>query len=280
MNTKRLLVILIAVAFALVLIFSCITVFSVKKVDVEFSVASDTDVCAVEQTLDKYLGKNLLFLKVSEVEDALKEHYQLKVLHVEKQYPNVLSVKLEERRETYYLEHGDNVYTLSEEGFVLNTTDKNQFNAGDDREKITLKIKTVNMNIEDATLTESDADLVGTTIGSTISLQGDEFLSTVFSLAKKVNLTDCIKELKVEKIVNGTVVVCRDVVITTYTGVKIRVMNADERGEDKIGKAFTKYDSAPTDYIKTFDYIIASVSEGTVTAEWSTVDFSPFDLID
>lgn len=279
MNTKRLFVILIAVAFALIVLISCVAVFSVKKVNVEFSVASDTDISAVEETLNEYVGKNLLFLKVKDVEEALKEHYKLKVIHIEKQYPNVLNVKLEERRETYYLEHGEKVYFLTEEGFVLNVIDKSDFEGNTDRDKIALKIKTIDMNVDNGVLTESDATLQGTAIGDTVTMQGDIILSTIFKLAKSVNLTDCIKELRVEKIINGSVVAFRDMVITTYTGVKIRIMDVDKRGEEKIKKAFLEYDNASTDYIKTYKYIIASVkTDGSVSVGWSTVDLSPFDV--
>ncbi|MBQ8427394.1 MAG: FtsQ-type POTRA domain-containing protein [Clostridia bacterium] len=273
MNTKRLSVILIAVAFTLVVLFSCVAVFSVKKVDAEFAVASGTDVSEVEKTLDKYLGKNLLFLKTEDIENALKEHHLFKVLNIEKQYPNVLKIKLEERRETYYLEHDEKVYVTTSEGFVLKVIDKAEYQGNTERDKITLKVKKI--DIDGGTPSERDAMLDGAQIGETISMQGDEFLSTVFKLAKKVNLTDCIKELAVEKIVNGTVVFARDIVITTYTGVKIRIMDADNKGEEKIEEAFIKYDGASTDYMKTFNYILASVAQGKAVAEWSEIDNSP-----
>ncbi len=272
MNTKKLATILIAVAFALIVLFSCMALFSLKEIKVDFAVAEDTDTSDVQETLNEFLGKNLMFLKTSEVINALKDYHYMEVLSVEKSYPNVLKVKIEERREIYYLEHAEKVYVTTSEGFVLNSLDKSEYVSNTERDKITLKITEIDLEND----TEKDALLTGNAVGETIALSGDDFLTQVFEMAKTVQLTDCIKELKVEKAVLGTVVATRDVVITTYTGVTIRIMNADEQGLDKIKKAFIEYDNASTDYIKTFDYIHAFLSnEGEILTEWSPTDNAP-----
>ena len=276
MNIKKLAVILIAVAFSLIVLFSCVALFSVKEIEVDFAVADDTDISAVQDTLDGYLGKNLMFLKTEELKDALKDYHYMEVLSIKKAYPNVLKIKIEERRETYYIEHGEKVYVTTAEGFVLNVIDKSEYTGNTEREKITLKIKEINL----VDKTEKDALISGNEIGNTIALSNDEFLGQVFEMAKSVHLTDCIKELKVEKAVLGTVVAAKDVVITTYTGVKIRVIKADEQGLEKIEKAFNEYDNASTDYKKTFDYILVLKSEeqdnkGEIIVEWSSTDNNP-----
>ena len=273
MNTKRLAVILIAVAFVLIVMFSGIAIFAVKKIDVEFAVADDTDVSDVKNELEKYLGKNLMFLKTEDVFEALSDFHYMQVLSVEKSFPNVLKVSVEERREIYYLEHADKVYVTTAEGFVLKVLDANEFGGNTERDKITLKISQINL----ADDKESDVELSGNQVGSIVEIKDDAFLSTVFEMAKSVKLTDCIKELKVQKTVNGSVVAARDILITTYTGVKIRLFDADNNGLEKIERAFVEYDNSSTDYKKTFNYILTYESNGQIVVEWSPVDNSPLD---
>ena len=53
MNTKRIAVILIAVAFSLVVIFSGIGILSVKKVQVNYALADETDSQEIQDILDE-----------------------------------------------------------------------------------------------------------------------------------------------------------------------------------------------------------------------------------
>ena len=54
MQTKRISVILIAIAFMLVVLFSCVGLFSVKKVEVNFAVSEQTDSESIQATLDVF----------------------------------------------------------------------------------------------------------------------------------------------------------------------------------------------------------------------------------
>jgi hypothetical protein len=282
MNTKKIAVILIAVAFALVTLFSCFMLFSVKEVRVDYSVADDTDVSNVEKTLNGYLGRNLLFLNVGEVAYVLKEQHYMEVVSVQKQYPNVLSIKIEERRETYCVEDENSVYVTTEKGFVLDVIDKADWTGNTDRERITLQLKNIEIPSQGEQVSETYIPLTGTSCGQTLAIENSDFLATVFELAKKVNLTDCIKEMKVEVIGKGSYVDGRDIVITTYTGVTIRIKDADERGEEKMLKAFEFEADGEllTDYQKTTGYIWVDVIEvgenaGQVKAYWNKTDISP-----
>ena len=63
MNTKKLTVILIAIGFSLVVLFSCVGLLSIKKVDVNYSVSADANNASeVQKSFDKFLDKNLMFL--------------------------------------------------------------------------------------------------------------------------------------------------------------------------------------------------------------------------
>ena len=79
MRTKKTMVILIATVFAFVLLFSCILLFSIKKVNAEFSVATDINTQEIEQRLTEYCGENLLFFDTQEIEELIKEYpYQVR----------------------------------------------------------------------------------------------------------------------------------------------------------------------------------------------------------
>jgi hypothetical protein len=282
MNTKRIAVILIAVAFALVTLFSCFMLFSVKEVRVDYSVADDTDVSNVEKTLNGYLGRNLLFLNVGEVANVLKDQHYMEVVSVQKHFPNVLSVKIEERRETYCVEDENNVYITTEKGFVLDVIDKADWTGNTDRERITLQLKNIEIPSQGEQVGETYIPLTGTNCGQTLAIENSDFLATVFELAKKVNLTDCIKEMKVEVIGKGSYIDGRDIVITTYTGVTIRIKDADEFGEEKMLKAFEFETDGEllTDYQKTTGYIWVDDVEvgedaGQVKSYWNKADISP-----
>lgn len=277
MNTRKLTVILIAVAFSLIVVFSCVAIFSVKKVEVDYAVAEETNVAEIQQTLNGYLGKNLLFLNEEDVIDALKDFHYMKVLSVSKSFPNVLKVQLEERREIYHVTSSEKVYITTAEGFVLDCIDKAEYQGNAERDKITMVIS----EIDPTNGVEKHASLSGTAIAQNLSITGDEFLSQVFDMAKAVHLTNCIKEIKVERIAHESFVAGRDVLITTYTGVKIRIKNADKNGLEKIEQAFSSYDKSSTDYKKTFDYIIAIDleinGESLINITWSPKDNSPLN---
>ena len=66
MRTKKLAIISIAIAFAIVVICSVITTFTVRHVDAVFSVSEKNSAKteAVNEILDRYIGKNLLFCDI------------------------------------------------------------------------------------------------------------------------------------------------------------------------------------------------------------------------
>ena len=121
------------------MIFSCFGIFSLKKVDVKFSVCVGTDTLEVQQTLNKFIGKNLLFLDETEVVSSIKDKQYMEVLSVKKQFPNVLSMEIRERREVYYVGVNDKVYVANEDGFVLNSFNATDLN-GARRDKIELNL--------------------------------------------------------------------------------------------------------------------------------------------
>ncbi len=242
MNTKKIAVILISVAFTLVALFSFIGLFSVKKVNVDFSVSANTDTEDVQRVLDVALGSNLLFYNTEDLVSALKDYHYLEVLSVDKQFPNQINVNIKERREVYYILNGSTVYILTADGFVLNSLDVGTINGDVSRDIIMLSFDGIGIeNIE---------------LGKTLKTDNDQAVSAVFEIAKQVNLTDCIKGISVEK-VDGYQDVF-DAKFTTYSGVSISVEDVlYSKSSSQFINAFNAYDELDNDFMKCRGQILA-----------------------
>lgn len=252
MKTKRLAVILIAVAFSIVVLFSCIGLFSLKKVQVTYAVGENTDTIAVQKALDSYIGKNLLFLDSEDVVNTLSDFHYMEITSIEKDYPNVLKLSVKERREVYDVIVGDTVYVTTENGFVLNSYSLSEMGQVHSRDKISLSFEGV--NITDGAF------------GKTLITDSDDLVNMVFNMASSVNLTDCIKSITLKK---ATEVATAE--FYTYTGVKIIVREILDDGVEKIITAFNKYDEGASDYEKTFKTIevVKITQTGEIQAQWS-----------
>ena len=178
----------------------------------------------------------------------------MKVVSVDKQYPNVIKVELEQRKEVYEIVYNNTAYVTDETGFVL---DSYPFVDSSISERDKIRIH----------LNEADGvAILNGDIGKVISTNEDEFVKQVFKMAMSVNLSNCIDSIKLEKAVE------RDVVcFNTYTGVKILIREVFDDGENKVKEAFDVYDEGPTDYQKTYGVIeaIKLVETGKIQAQWS-----------
>ena len=251
MRTKKTMVILIATVFAFVLLFSCILLFSIKKVNAEFSVATDIDTQEIEQRLTEYCGENLLFFDTQEIEELIKEYPYFELVKVEKQFPNVINVTLVERLETYYLITEETVYVTDKDGVVLNRFGAENLEQNLSREIITLSFNGVNFTEQ--------------TLGAKIVCDSQELFDLTLNMSKSVDLTDCIKSIRVEKAPEK-----QDVYFTTYTGVSILVTEALNRGEEKTIAGFNAYNDKTNDYLKTYNNIVVVLKDdGTILPVWT-----------
>jgi len=253
MKTKRIAVILISIAFTIIATLSCVSIFSIKKIETTFAVGEDTDTKSVQAELDKFLGKNLTFLDLEDVKDAIKDFQYMEIVSISKQYPNVVKVEIRERKEVYYFEHDDSVFVMAKDGFVLNRYDKDEFTGSSSREMIYLSITGLAVsNVQ---------------IGTKISTDDDLMLSTVFDMAETVFLTDCIKTIELLKAVER-----EEAIFYTYTGVKIVVPKVKDDGVNKIKVAFDAYDLSEKagDYEKTFKTIVVvKTDDGVIYPDWT-----------
>ena len=241
MNVRRLSVILIAVAFVLIALFSCVGLTAVKKIDVKFAVSAEQDAETIQGVLDQYIGKNILFIGEEDVRNSLKGYHKLEVLSVDKRFPNILTVEIKERREVYDIEYNGKVYVATENGFIINSYTGH---AEESRERILLDL--------------GELEITDVKLGSNIKTDNDTVLSKVFDIAKKVNLTDCIKSISISKESAGVGTVSGyeyDVNFKLHTGVEICVWDLMLDGENKGVKGFEIYDTEATDYQKRFGQI-------------------------
>ena len=251
MRTKKLFVILIAVAFAMSVLLCVFLMFSVKKIDVKFSVSENFETQQVYDKLEEFNGKNLLFLSLDKVEDSIDDFPYFEITSLKKSFPNVISIEVKERREVYDLVLEDKVATTSSDGFVLKVTDIASWQ-GETRERIILR--TLGLNFEEVS------------VGSYLKCNDDKLVESVFEMAYSVQLTDCIKEISIEV----EPYLRKDAVFSTYTGTKIVVFDADERGKDKAIKAFNTYYDKTNDYEKTYGRIeVFEAESGLITVLWS-----------
>ena len=88
-NTKKWLIITVAIAFGITVVASCIMLFSVKKISAEFSVYGESEAVKIQEDIDSFKGKSLIFLKTTDVYKIGEKYPHYEITSVEKEYPNV-----------------------------------------------------------------------------------------------------------------------------------------------------------------------------------------------
>lgn len=250
-NTKKYLIIMVAVAFGIAVIAACVTLFSVKKVSVEFSVYGDSQAEEIQAELDSLKGKNMVFLKNSEVYAICDKYPYYEITSVEKSYPNVLKVSITKRVEAFSVKDADKTYILDDEGRVLSDNGQAEFPQN------IVPIKLGELKISSAV---SGEKLVTT---------DDELFYSVIKVCKALSVTDLIKEIDLQLDFDGENYKGK-LVFQTYTGVEIKIFNIENDGENKIKTAFNKYETL-SDYEKTSYKLIVvkNKTTGEIYADWS-----------
>ncbi len=261
MKNKKLLITLIAVVFAFVVICLSITAFTVKQVKISFIMSTNSfDASAVTKSMQQYNGKNLLFFNVDEIKVELEKNPYINVIRIEKSFPNVIEIDVEERREIYFINYDEKTYVADKDGVVL--AEKNPNKTYNSHEFITLNLLAKNQS-EPFTVTDIQ-------LGEQIQTSNNELFYKALSLCEQVHLTDSVKDLTLEKYFGGDGRDHIDVKFNTYSNVVINVLKAEENGADKAKAGFEKYDKEYSDYRKSWGYIHTySLADGQITAVWS-----------
>lgn len=247
-NTKKWLIITVAIAFGITVIASCIMLFSVKKVSAEFSVYGESEATEIQEEINAFRGKSLIFLKTSDVYAIGAKYPHYEITSVEKEYPNVLKVKVVKRTEVFKVITTDKSFVLDGEGLILNDTGKTEYER----------------NVVPITL--SDITVTDCVVGEKIRTSDDGLFYSVIKTAQTLSLNDSVKSIKID---NGRGV--RDAVFATFTGVDIEVWDIEENGEDKMREAFALYEKLG-DYEKSSDRILSfkTAKDGKIISEWTS----------
>jgi hypothetical protein len=231
-------------------ICSCFFIFAISKVDVEYSVNDTIDCEKIQGELDSLKGENILFVDVNSVYDIVDNYPSLKVESVEKKIPNVLSIKIVERIPVYKLVVRENVYLLDEEGFVISDSQGDYL----DKDLIILSFDGLKV----------DTQII---MGGKLAVDKATEFDNALAMAKSIELTDLIKEMKVTYLDAGEV---RDVIFSTHQGVDIVITKADENGIEKAKKAIDSFDNCTNDFIKSFNKIlVVMLDTGEIKVTWT-----------
>ena len=260
MKHGKIYAILIAAAFFVALVCSLVLLFNVKEVEISYFAFGVAEEKAATEALEGLKGKSLLFLNEKEAEEQLAAYPRFKVSKVEKNYPNLLKVSVEERREVYRFFDGKKTFCLDETGFVLEIV-SGELSYERDKIKLTISSREEE-KIKTEVYTENAGELIKTSC--------DDLLYSVIKMARSANLTDLIKEIS---ITDSSEKILKDAVFSTYTGVKIIASDPETRAVDKMKKAVEVYDEHTIDYYKTFSEIIVVLADdGEITATWIRKD--------
>ncbi len=255
MKAKKVYIFIILALF-IVALFSCTYfLFKISKIDISFAINENTDVSEITDNLEDFKDKNLLFFDLEEVEETVKKYDYFELISVKKVFPATIKVEIKERRETYSLQTEDSVYILSQNGYVFNAYDKENYTKDESLNLIELKFSGI-------FVTSSSAK-------SFIDTDNQDFITLVFKMTESIELSDCIKEVKVVNAVEK-----QDVVFITKTGVTLVVFEALDDGLKKIEKQFERYEGL-SDLEKSYGsiYITKNEQTGEIGATWSPREY-------
>ncbi len=259
MKNKKLWVSLIAVVFSFVVICLVITAFTIKQVKISFVMSSNSfDTKEVTESTQVFNGKNLLFFNTDEIKNKLEENPYINVIKVEKVFPNIVSIEVEERREIYFIDFNEKTYVTDKDGVVLAEKREDKVYGSHEFIKLNLTAKVQN----------DEFFVTDVTFGEKIKTTNDVFFYKALGLCEQVNLTDSVKELTVEKYFDGQEHI--NVTFSTYSNVKIVLEKAEEKGTEKTECAFSVYDKEFSDYRKSEGVIRAiEKDDGKIEVQWN-----------
>ena len=123
MKHKRLLIISTCLVFLMICVLCFKELFTVKDINVEYLVTSNGVNEEVYSLVEKYKGKSIFSIDAEEIKNEITSNRYLKVLSIEKKYPNEILINVIERSEKYYYVADDAVYYFDDEFFTVRKAD-------------------------------------------------------------------------------------------------------------------------------------------------------------
>ena len=253
MNVKRLFTLIIGIAFIIAAIISCLFIFSIKSINTEYTISKNVNEQEIQDALDKYNGKNLLFFDEEEIRTTLSSFTNVKVISIEKSYPNVINVKLVEREIVYTLFQDSEYYLLDKECFIVKKT----------QDTTLIPQNAVSIKLE------GEINYENLAVGSVLSTTDNDLFYSTINISNELSLSDCVTEIIVAR--HSKLV--KDAVYLTRSGVSIKIAKPEERGVDKASLGFEKYHELENDFLKTYETIVVTLQDnGEIKVTWSELE--------
>ena len=254
MKEKKIYLILIVVLFFIAVLSCFYFTFNISKVEISFSVNEQAELDEITEELNEIKGKNLICFDEEEIVSKVKEFEYFELISVSKSYPATVRIEIKERREIFAIKDNGQVFVVSENGYIFNVYEQSYFEQNN-----TLKL--IDLELEGITIFSEEK-------GDYLKTDNPVFMSSVFEMAKKIELTDCVKSIEAVSAVEK-----KNVVFKTFTGVEIVVYDSDDEGLRKIADQFDKYEGL-SDYQKAYGYIYITklADTGEIRATWSEVN--------
>lgn len=248
MRNRKICSVLIAIIFAVSVVFSCILLSLIKRIDIKFYVSQERDIAEVADSFEKLKDKFIYSVSEKEINEILNDYpYFYLAEKPKKTFPNVLTLVIRERREIYRLVDGGKSYIMNGNGILLSIED----DRGESRSLITLRLS--GLKIKD------------TVLGQVIGMDDSDLFNIFLETAKQVDLNDNIKSVTISSATER-----KDIQFVTYTGVTIEIPDANDNGLEKTLVAFNAYNESADDYYKSFDTITAiKKSNGEYNIVWT-----------
>ena len=256
MKYKKLLIFVTSLIFLVTLVVSFVTIFKVAEIELHVVEIENSNVELKEScvnVLENYKNKNLIFIKKSNVENELKSTSgYVKVVSLEKAYPNRLVISVEEREEAYAVKAGDKYAVLDKDFNVLAVKNENVNNLN----KANVEIKSDLSNYDESLLV----------VGGAFKLYDDSSTAILNTISPKiVEMRENLKSIFVNVKSDGQD--NRFIRLTFVEGLEIEIDKVDEYTLEKLEKAFDYYKNSSNkgDTVKKY---VTKLVTGEIVVLW------------
>ncbi|MBR5438923.1 MAG: FtsQ-type POTRA domain-containing protein [Clostridia bacterium] len=231
MKYKRVLILVTILFFVTVSIFASAMLFTVNEIEIKADVIASSGEgvqSKAETVLSSYKGKNYIFTDTNKIANEVqKSSPYVKVVSVNKVFPNKIVVEIKERKEALCLVYDSKYYVLDEELVILKISNSNENNVDG------LKNVELNLNVADY----GQAELA---VGAKLNVYDQTAFSYLKnSVTKFVENRQNLESVTLEVKRDGNVY--NRLTLAMREGVKFRIQKANEETLEKLDKAFEFY---------------------------------------
>ncbi len=253
MKHKKLMVVTTLAIFVSICVFCILSLFTVSDIKINYTMLKDNSLhLEITDQLQKYEGKNIWFLKTDKIKKEIENNGYLKVVSIKKDYPNKISVTIQERIEVFALFVQGEYYVL-DDGYQVIVKKQENVNKEDGVENILLTVELEEFNVSDIK------------IGRELKIKTHPAFRAMDLMYRQFE--DCRNAVSEIRISATQEKDNYRIYFVMVEGVEIEIRQATDDGENKILRAIEKYLSL-SDKDKTRGKILGY--SGTQEAVYST----------